>query len=1172
MIVTHHHNKSNQQGFALIATISVMVLLVMISLAMLQLSTITIRSSSQAAAQMEARANARLALMLAIGDLQKHAGQDQRVTATAEILDSKPATPAMDDVNQPYWTGVWKTGAAPLDVGATPQRKISLGATSPTISDKASSGHWLVSNPNPSGSTQLNPSTYAGATTGTTQQAVVVAKAQGAVPTDVSVPLVNIYGSSATNPVGRYGYWVADEGVKAKLNLVDPTFGAADTTTTGQAHFLAPQANAIHKIDGLVADPGKDFRSENTAAELDTTITTGTIGLLPTSPADLELNRFMPDVTAYSRGVLANVKNGGLKKDLTAAFETPGGFDSLTANHGYGKKAVYRNFQDFTVPYSSVFGAEAPYYEGITDSLPWATLYAYYNIYKSSMAVPSGYATDATTTPATTGSLSQLPLTVTPRVVSLTNGSQNGKYGGLVPEVIAHRTDIALESYKSGNQWKLRLRYLPQLVLHNPYNCRIETANFVFQRRYYSFYHKITVKVGGVQVAKDILLNQTTAGAKRYPLRNKAGECDVLEPGETRVFGMEADVQKPNLQSAINFAALTSGPNLTMDFGQWADLTTTTGGPAYAGTVDPDAMVEVSISPNNSIATGAADTFISPPNKWPNRHGSRMFLTDGPKVTFPRGTWAKIPIGSLTNPRIVIGFFIRKKGLNPSNSIKTYTNGSTSVPLFHGNAPYFTPFDNVQGVAWEEFYVSPFGVPYTSESEVQTIRQGTSGPWETTFGDGSVGAPGAGTSRHVIRDVPNQPLVSIGQFMHMPTLVFSVSNNFPFGFRDTGSMFIGGSLANPFVSTGANLQENINGSIWWKNLIYDDSFLANDTLFDRFFLSTVPPASLDANAPQQWKDFNNANPESSAKLSSPPLPNSRIKPLGKNGTEPLLSDLRDFDKAAANLMLDGAFNVNSTSVNAWRAMLSSLSGNDMRVFKSETGQAGSISAADLKNPIPRFWSASTSGNVNETWDGNRALSDSEITDLATRIVEQVKLRGPFLSMADFLNRRLGTAGPLTLAGCLQAAIDHTSINSAVKSSGTLVNATGSGMRLTSSVSAPPVIAENLKDGAGNPLNSTVGMPGYLMQQDIVQAFSPAMTVRSDTFVIRAYGESLNPQTGASRSKAWIEAVVQRVPEFVQNADDPNPETELASLTSLINQTLGRHFKVVGFRWLSPNEL
>ena len=58
------------QGFALIATISVMVLLVMIALAMLSLSTIELRSVRHDDAMRTAQANARMALMIAIGELQ----------------------------------------------------------------------------------------------------------------------------------------------------------------------------------------------------------------------------------------------------------------------------------------------------------------------------------------------------------------------------------------------------------------------------------------------------------------------------------------------------------------------------------------------------------------------------------------------------------------------------------------------------------------------------------------------------------------------------------------------------------------------------------------------------------------------------------------------------------------------------------------------------------------------------------------------------------------------------------------------------------------------------------------------------------------------------------------------------------------------------------------------
>ena len=78
----------HSHGFALVATVSMMVLLTLVAIAMLSLSTIEQRSSGGGANEADrmARANARMALMMALGELQKAAGPDQRVTATATIL------------------------------------------------------------------------------------------------------------------------------------------------------------------------------------------------------------------------------------------------------------------------------------------------------------------------------------------------------------------------------------------------------------------------------------------------------------------------------------------------------------------------------------------------------------------------------------------------------------------------------------------------------------------------------------------------------------------------------------------------------------------------------------------------------------------------------------------------------------------------------------------------------------------------------------------------------------------------------------------------------------------------------------------------------------------------------------------------------------------------------
>ena len=79
---------------------------------------------------------------------------------------------------------------------------------------------------------------------------------------------------------------------------------------------------------------------------------------------------------------------------------------------------------------------------------------------------------------------------------------------------------------------------------------------------------------------------------------------------------------------------------------------------------------------------------------------------------------------------------------------------------------------------------------------------------------------------------------------------------------------------------------------------------------------------------------------------------------------------------------------------------------------------------------------------------------------------------------------------------------------------------------------------------------------------------PLLAVRSDTFLVRAYGDAVNPATGAIVSRAWCEAVVQRTPDYVDPADAPETTADL----SATNRAYGRRFEIVRFRWLAPEEI
>lgn len=79
-----------------------MAFVIMLLLSMTLLVRVETSNSSQALAQLRAKESARLALMMALGDLQRYAGPDQRVTARAEILGD-----GQFNESARFWTGLW---------------------------------------------------------------------------------------------------------------------------------------------------------------------------------------------------------------------------------------------------------------------------------------------------------------------------------------------------------------------------------------------------------------------------------------------------------------------------------------------------------------------------------------------------------------------------------------------------------------------------------------------------------------------------------------------------------------------------------------------------------------------------------------------------------------------------------------------------------------------------------------------------------------------------------------------------------------------------------------------------------------------------------------------------------------------------------------------------------
>ena len=248
---------------------------------------------------------------------------------------------------------------------------------------------------------------------------------------------------------------------------------------------------------------------------------------------------------------------------------------------------------------------------------------------------------------------------------------------------------------------------------------------------------------------------------------------------------------------------------------------------------------------------------------------------------------------------------------------------------------------------------------------------------------------------------------------------------------------------------------------------------------------------------------------------------------------------------AGHLLVNGSFNVNSTSIEAWKAILAS--NRDIKIKSTQDGQLADI---NLNKETPFARQHHPNGSKDDAWNGFRTLNDDQIEKLAEQIVIQVKKRGPFLSLADFVNRRL-TSGELGQSGAIQSALDQTNFNNAYQFDSYNVNAYRFGNNIS---------AHNRKTG--------VGTPGHLSQADILQGLAPFISVRSDTFVIRACGEAQD-SNGTVRARAWCEAVIQRLPDYVDSSQD---SATLPTALNSTNEHFGRKLKIVSFRWLHTEEI
>ncbi len=1171
-----------RRGFTLVVTVSLMVLLAVVAVGLLSLASIELRKSGQGDAMAVARKNARLGMMLAVGELQKHAGSDQRVTATSSVLGT--------EVENASWVGVWRTDGLKSDATPNPllraDTRSGTGYTdrrsqTPAYTAESECLAWLVSGEQPNPKSAL---TGEGA----------IDLRSGSVPVRVSKVAVG----GRTN--GAYAFHVSDESTKAKVSLADPYLtsqpDAANPEGDGMKRWLAPQST----------DTGVFFKGTPlTAEQAEKTISARQLELTSLaggqSPEELrELVRTRGDhFTVHGLSVLSDPVEGGLKGDLTAFLE-----DNKAP--ALGKITAITD----TTAINGRLGASR------TRSGPkFGMLRNWYQLRNSVTKSAGGHVLE-----------NQRPNASSQGKISIVDPG-SGYVKPLIQPVMTEACYYLNHVLDGGGTASTRITELiyPRVVLWNPFSVKLKTTGHVVL---FDFLRNHTIRAtyrtaSGGTGEKQISYNTNgqrdqMPGFQIPPTEFAPGEALVFcAPTQNRAFN-GGDLRANTLSATASPADLgfftRAWPN--NDLGAGID----------PNSVELEYVFNGNVYWNNSQIDGRTQTITLHAPTGSSPVTAANLLTGGGPVAvrqmsldnFSRGnngrwlpSYTKRNIRRLSDvtagripPDSLLAYGGRFRFLYETYSNRVHGQPFNEPwyysPLAHHNinAPniHRWPNDNIFGLQYNAVsgtggfgpHLYAYGVIAQARQWSEWLdpevmpRRSASGAFRTAvFADASFASS---DSVYPVYDIPlpGAPLVSIGALQHAPLS--------PFAWHPTHA--VGNSIPSPFVPMANSTSERISDetSLWSSKaatlsssnditgfdrvanevLLNDLSYELNQALWDRFFLSAIPRAG------GAWKG-DKWDP-------SAPLPNSRLKvnpALSGNGSR---TELHDFHKAARALWLDGGFNIHSTSVDAWRSLLRSFRDVDV---PTGSGQPAGGGGAAFPGHIVSNGSASTTAldaSRGNFWRDYRKLSDKEIDDLALAIVTQVRKRAPFVGVSDFVNRRLAAASDslrreLAFGGVIQTALDLTkAINDSGSRNADLMMPR-SAAATNFSYGAPywggPIATPDPQKyetfhlvPGGDPRPEGAGAASQITQADILQQIGPVLVARGDTFVIRAYGEA-HDGNGIVSATAWCEAVVQRTPVPVN--PDPasnglNPKIETGKTD------WGRQFVIQSFRWLDPREI
>ena len=1251
-----------QHGFALVVTLSLMILLTVIAVGLLSLSSITLRATGQGEAMATARSNAHLALMLALGDLQKTLGPDRAVTATSEIL----GTPT-SNVSKPNTAGVWGSWWD-FDPNSSPPPDYVAQKKDRAADANGKFRRWLVSSADAAApeSRDFVTTAWTGKTVELVGNGSLGANATAAAKATAGLVPVSKNGKTQ----GAYAWHVADESVKARINVYrDPS---QNGTLAQKRALLAghrPDPSVMRGADG--ATPSY-LPTDLSAAEFalakeksGKVIDLNQVELL--DQAKGKVKQFRNDVTPYSLGVIADVRRGGLKEDLSSIFEMS------TATGAMSLPAAFTGSTN-----QKLYLSTTPTHTGVSDPY-WSNLWGYYNFFRK-ITTPDTKPTLVLPAPANSLTADLTPRTYYPSPVIAKVDTIFSLVSRPVSDVFWLDKTGGNNGAKSAYDYFVDLIFTPVVTLHNPYNVTISfhsmkvkfvnvpiAFNFMFQAGGAGPFVSQSVipgtfeslsGMGGADHRGDKTFEMQIANwtdtSPLTPTSAISGPI-VMKPGQTLICGPSLDPSKSFKSDAgagSDTTAFDWENRLTKAIKAKPEFTPGLGFETCGVTVshirNPAPLAPGGSGPGWCTFFFLRDTAAQPKD-------STTTATDRFYLEFKaqRPSWystdsSTSPVETSSSSFLVTAQLQATSGGTPVNCAKVdfnYKDDASLKSLFNNRVYRYPPTGSKTGfetsVKGGETYgrqassLHPFAVfsayarttnggVYETGSRTKTLADtpqinllkdgrlagkpflfhtptqavvtmalatGKPGaqPYELNLqpflnpgnyqdymdvsADNRVPAITANTKDRGIKsgsylEIPTGPMQTIADFRRSNALASSYLPHF--------AQPIGNSLLHPLMSANKSMESNSAVS---ATALLDHSVLANHALYDRFYFSTFATRGIEK-PDRVFEQFMDGTTPLASQSFQPYLPAGYIK---SKAMDALFTSGKPKDKAyqtaAEYQMVRGPFNVNSTSVQAWKAVLAAMNKSLVATLWSKN-----VALEVKATPgIPIFAMSLLNGGrtgapldstkiddaKTNDWNGYRELDDIQLTTLATKIVEQVRLRGPFLSMSEFVNRQVGPESDLSLSGALEKAITDSEINK---------DAFNSVVTPLTTADFSNVALYNYKTPAATIGNPAAGAPGWISQGDLLRILEPAATVRSDTFVIRVCGEAQDA-SGKVTARAFAEAVVQRVPEYVDPVDRPSLNAyditvpaAVPSTAAAANKTFGRRMNVVSFRWLASNEI